>query len=176
MTKRDLPGLRTIVSAGEACTPDLVTDWGENRLFLNAYGPTEVTIICSVAICKPGTKVTIGRSVSNKRLFVLNPYGHPVPIGVPGELWVGGVGLARGYLNREELTKERFVHKEIVMGDGHTPRIERLYKTGDIVKWTPDGELIYLGRSDDQVKIRGYRIELGEIENQIRTIPESGNA
>ncbi|EPY09154.1 non-ribosomal peptide synthase, pvdj(2) [Paenibacillus alvei TS-15] len=174
MTKRDLPGLRTIVSAGEACTPDLVVDWGGNRLFLNAYGPTEVTIICSVAICKPGTKVTIGRPVSNKRLFVLNPFGHPVPIGVPGELWVGGVGLARGYLNREELTKERFVHKEIVMGDGYTPRIERLYKTGDIVKWTPDGELIYLGRSDDQVKIRGYRIELGEIENQIRNYPGIG--
>ncbi len=172
MTKRDLPGLRTIVSAGEACTPDLVMDWGGgDRLFLNAYGPTEVTIICSVAICKPGKNITIGRPVSNKRLYVLNPYGNPVPIGVPGELWVGGVGLARGYLNREELTKERFVHKEIMVGEGYTRRIERLYKTGDIVKWTSDGELIFLGRNDDQVKIRGYRIELGEIENQIRNHP-----
>lgn len=171
MSKRELPGLRTIVSAGEACTPDLINDWGKDRFFLNAYGPTEVTIICSVGLCRPGKKVTIGQPVYNKRLFVLNPFGQPVPLGVPGELWVGGVGLARGYLNREELTKERFVHKELVMGDGHAPQLERLYKTGDIVQWTPGGELIFIGRSDDQVKIRGYRIELGEIEHRLRQYP-----
>ncbi len=171
MSKRDLPGLRTIVSGGEACTPDIVKDWAKDRVFLNAYGPTEVTIICSVGLCRPGKKVTIGRPVYNKRLFVLNPFGQPVPVGVPGELWVGGVGLARGYLNREELTKERFVCKELVMGAGHAPQIERLYKTGDIVQWTPGGELIFIGRSDDQVKIRGYRIELGEIEHRLRQYP-----
>lgn len=171
MSKRELPGLRAIVSAGEACTPEIVKDWGKDRIFLNAYGPTEVTIICSVGLCRPGKKVTIGRPVYNKRLFVLNPFGQPVPVGVPGELWVGGVGLARGYLNREELTKERFVHKELVMGDGHAPQIERLYKTGDSVKWTSGGELIFIGRSDDQVKIRGYRIELGEIEHWLRQYP-----
>nr|WP_237712558.1 non-ribosomal peptide synthetase [Paenibacillus elgii] len=171
MSKRDLPGLRTIVSAGEACTPDIVNDWGKERLFLNAYGPTEVTIICSVGLCRPGKKVTIGGPVYNKRLFVLNPFGQPVPVGVPGELWVGGVGLARSYLNREELTQERFVHKELVMGDGHIPQRERLYKTGDIVKWTPGGELLFIGRIDDQVKIRGYRIELGEIEHRLRQYP-----
>ncbi|GLI08013.1 hypothetical protein YDYSG_40430 [Paenibacillus tyrfis] len=171
MSKRELPGLRTIVSAGEACTPDIVNDWGKDRFFLNAYGPTEVTIICSVGLCRPGKRVTIGQPVYNKRLFVLNPFGQPVPVGVPGELWVGGVGVARGYLNREELTQERFVYKEFVMGDGHAPQIERLYKTGDIVKWTPGGELIFIGRSDDQVKIRGYRIELGEIEHRLRQYP-----
>ncbi|WP_442604724.1 amino acid adenylation domain-containing protein [Paenibacillus elgii] len=172
MSKRDMPGLRMIVSAGEACTPDIVNDWGKERLFLNAYGPTEVTIICSVGLCRPGKKVTIGGPVYNKRLFVLNPFGQPVPVGVPGELWVGGVGLARGYLNREELTQERFVHKELVMGDGHTPQRERLYKTGDIVQWTPGGELLFIGRIDDQVKIRGYRIELGEIEHRLRQYPD----
>ncbi|WP_083484984.1 non-ribosomal peptide synthetase [Paenibacillus ihumii] len=171
MKKRGLPDLQTIVSAGEACTPDIVEDWGQERIFLNAYGPTEVTIICSVGTCRPGKKVTIGRPVYNKRLFVLNPFGQPVPVGVPGELWVGGVGLARGYLNREELTRERFVYKELVMGDGHAPQTERLYKTGDIVRWTPGGELLFIGRSDDQVKIRGYRIELGEIEHQLRQYP-----
>ncbi|GMX65680.1 hypothetical protein Elgi_49510 [Paenibacillus elgii] len=171
MSKRELPGLRTIVSAGEACTPDIVNDWGKDRFFLNAYGPTEVTIICSVGLCRPGKRVTIGQPVYNKRLFVLNPFGQPVPVGVPGELWVGGVGVARGYLNREELTQERFVYKEFVMGDGHAPQIERLYKTGDIVKWTPGGELIFIGRNDDQVKIRGYRIELGEIEHRLRQYP-----
>jgi len=174
MTKRDLPALRLIISGGEACSPDLVMAWGRERLFMNAYGPTEATIISAVATCKPGVEVTIGKPVSNRHLFVLNAAGNPVPVGVPGELWVGGIGLARGYLNREELTKERFVHKELVMGDGLVPWSQRLYRTGDIVRWTADGELIYLGRSDDQVKIRGYRIELGEIENQLRSYPGIG--
>ncbi|WP_233277424.1 non-ribosomal peptide synthetase [Paenibacillus durus] len=171
MNKRDLPGLRTIVSGGEACTPDIVKYWGKDRLFMNAYGPTEVTVLCSAAPCRPGRKITIGRPVYNKRLFVLNPFGNPVPVGVPGELWVGGVGLARGYLNREELTKERFIHKEIVMGDEYYLQIGRLYKTGDMVKWTTGGELEFIGRCDDQIKIRGYRIELGEIEHRLREYP-----
>lgn len=174
MKQRDLPQLRTIVSGGEPCTPDIVDYWGEGRLFVNAYGPTEVTVICSASPCKPGEEITIGKPVYNKRLFVLNPFGNPVPVGVPGELWVGGVGLARGYLNREELTKERFVNKEIVMGSEQSPQSERLYKTGDIVKWTSGGELVFIGRSDDQVKIRGYRIELGEIEHRLHLHPDIG--
>ncbi|MGQ3478679.1 amino acid adenylation domain-containing protein [Paenibacillus sp. TY11] len=174
MKQRELPRLRTIVSAGEACTSDIVDYWGRGRLFVNAYGPTEVTIICSTSVCRPGKEITIGKPVYNKRLFVLNPFGNPVPVGVPGELWVGGIGVARGYLNREELTQERFVYKEIVMGSECSPESERLYKTGDIVKWTPDGELVFIGRSDEQIKIRGYRIELGEIEHQLRQHPNIG--
>lgn len=172
MEQRELPNLRTIVSAGEPCTSDTVDYWGKSRLFVNAYGPTEVTVVCSTSVCKPGKEITIGKPVYNKRLFVLNPFGNPVPVGVPGELWVGGIGLARGYLNHEELTRERFVHKEINMGSEYSVQRERLYKTGDIVKWTADGELIFIGRSDEQIKIRGYRIELGEIEHRLRQHPD----
>lgn len=174
MKHRELPSLRTIVSAGEPCTSDIVDYWGRGRRFVNAYGPTEVTIICSTSVCRPGKEITIGKPVYNKRLFVLNPFGSPVPVGVPGELWVGGIGLARGYLNREELTQERFVHKEVVISSENPPHSERLYKTGDIVKWTPGGELVFIGRSDEQIKIRGYRIELGEIEHQLCQHPDIG--
>ncbi|WP_025718553.1 non-ribosomal peptide synthetase [Paenibacillus sp. 1-18] len=174
MKQRDLPELRTIVSAGEPCTSDIVDYWGKGRLYVNAYGPTEVTVICSTSVCKPGKGITIGKPVYNKRLFVLNSFGNPVPVGVPGELWVGGIGLARGYLNRDELTQERFVHKQIVMGREYPAQTERLYKTGDIVKWTPNGELVFIGRSDEQIKIRGYRIELGEIEHRLRQHPGIG--
>ncbi|MFK4473065.1 amino acid adenylation domain-containing protein/non-ribosomal peptide synthase protein (TIGR01720 family) [Paenibacillus sp. RC73] len=167
MKPRELSELHTIVSAGEPCTPDIVNYWGRGRLFVNAYGPTEVTILCSTSVCKPEAEITIGKPAYNKRLFVFNPFGNSVPVGVPGELWVGGVGLARGYLNREELTQERFVHKEMIIGQR-----ERLYRTGDVVKWTPDGELVFIGRSDEQIKIRGYRIELGEIEHQLRQHPD----
>ncbi|KAF6565105.1 amino acid adenylation domain-containing protein [Paenibacillus sp. EKM202P] len=174
MKHRELPKLRTLVSAGEPCTPDIVDYWGRGRRFVNAYGPTEVTIICATSVCQPGKEITIGKPVYNKRLIVLNSFGNPVPVGVPGELWVGGIGLARGYLNREELTRERFVHKEIAVSSEYPSHSERLYKTGDIVKWTPDGELVFIGRSDEQIKIRGYRIELGEIEYQLRQHPDIG--
>ncbi|WP_262384748.1 non-ribosomal peptide synthetase [Paenibacillus terrae] len=170
MKPRELSELHTIVSAGEPCTSDIVNYWGRGRLFVNAYGPTEVTILCSTSVCKPEAEITIGKPVYNKRLFVFNPFGNSVPVGVPGELWVGGIGLARGYLNREELTQERFVHKE--MSIGNESQRERLYRTGDVVKWTPDGELVFIGRSDEQIKIRGYRIELGEIEHQLRQHPD----
>lgn len=175
MGERELPVLRTIVSGGEVCTPDLVKAWGRRRLFLNAYGPTEVTVMCSAAPCSPGREITIGKPVYNKRLYVLNPFGNPVPIGVPGELWVGGIGLARGYLNREELTKKCFVNKEILIGGEFPLHTERLYRTGDIVKWTPKGNLVFLGRCDNQVKIRGFRIELGEIEHQLCQYPGIGH-
>ncbi|QDY82732.1 amino acid adenylation domain-containing protein [Paenibacillus polymyxa] len=172
MKHRELPKLHTLISAGEPCTPDIVDYWGRGRQFVNAYGPTEVTIICATSVCRPGKEITIGQPVYNKRLFVLNSFGNPVPVGVPGELWVGGIGLARGYLNREELTRERFVYKEIAISSEYSSHSERLYKTGDIVKWTPDGELVFIGRSDEQIKIRGYRIELGEIEYQLRQHPD----
>ncbi len=121
----------------------------------NVYGPTETTIWSTRALVTTDD-VSLGEPLANTTLFVLEPTGQPAPFGVPGELWIGGAGLARGYHERPELTAERFVVH---------PDFGRLYRTGDLVRRTPDGRLTYLGRLDDQVKVRGYRIELGEIEN-----------
>ena len=108
--------------------------------------------------------IPIGKPLSNTTCYVLDRQGRPQPIGVPGELWIGGDGVARGYLNRPELTAERFVENPLVPG-------ERLYRSGDLVRWSPEGELEYLGRIDEQVKIRGHRIELGEIESRLLEHP-----
>ena len=121
--------------------------------------------------------VNIGSPIENKKLYILNEHMQAVPIGVPGELYIGGVGLARGYLNRAELTKEKFVpnpfatEKEKEQGENG-----RLYKTGDLVRYCADGSIEFLGRIDQQVKIRGYRIELGEIESQLRRQTEIQDA
>ncbi len=130
----------------------------------NEYGPTEATIGCSVSQVIENEKITIGGPISNTKLFVLDNVGQLTPIGVPGELCIAGAGLARGYLKRPELTKEKFVTNPF--GEGN------LYRTGDRVRRLLDGNLEYLGRLDDQVKIRGYRIELGEIGQALENIPQ----
>ncbi|MEP7122426.1 MAG: non-ribosomal peptide synthase/polyketide synthase [Byssovorax sp.] len=155
-----LPDLRTIVVAGEACSEELVSRWAPGRQLIDAYGPTETSVCASLGECfAGGGKPSIGKPISNHRIVILDPAGELLPIGVPGELCVGGIGLARGYLNRPELTAEKFI------ADPHsaTPG-QRLYRTGDLARYLPDGTLEYLGRIDDQVKVRGFRIELGEIE------------
>ena len=114
-----------------------------------------------------GKTINIGRAVDNARLYVLDKHFNPVPIGTPGQLFIGGVGVARGYLNREELTKERFIDNPFATPLDIEKGYTRLYQTGDIVSWLPNGELKYIGRNDEQVKIRGYRIELGEIESAL---------
>jgi len=155
-----LPHLRAIVSGGEACSPTLVGQWGAGRHFFNAYGPTEGTIAVATGEVKPGMDpVPLGFPLGNVSWFLLDKFQRLVLPGSPGELYVGGPGLARGYLNREELTEEKFVNIDV--GDGRT---RRLYRTGDLVRYTHEGQLLYLGRLDQQIKYKGYRIEPGEIE------------
>lgn len=130
------------------------------RTLWNLYGPTETTIWSTLSQVTPEqSEITIGRPIANTRVYVLDAAGLPVPIGVPGELHIGGDGVAAGYHNRPDLTAERFIPDPF-----DAAHAERLYKTGDLVRYRPDGELVHLGRLDHQVKIRGFRIELGEIE------------
>ena len=146
-----------------------------NVKVINAYGPTETTVMCSTHLFANGEEFkNIGTPISNAKCYVLDNNLNPLPIGGIGELYVGGTGLARGYLNQAELTEERFIpnpfQTEAERRDtsyGEKGRNARLYKTGDLVRWLPDGNLEYIGRNDFQVKIRGYRIELGEIENAL---------
>ena len=151
--------LVSLILAGEACSEPLVRPWVEKYKVFNAYGPTEGTIWSSAVQLDLNRAITIGRPIANTRFYVLDGHLNPVPTGVPGELYIGGVGVARGYLNRAQLTAQRFVVDPFV-----TDADTRMYRTGDWVRYLPDGNLEFIGRNDDQVKVRGFRIELGEIE------------
>jgi len=173
----DLPDLQTVVSAGEGCSWELATRWAAGRRFLNAYGPTEATVgptcyAVTERIAEAGS-VPIGRPLPNYQAYILDQWMQPVPIGTQGELYIGGVSLARGYHNRPELTAERFVYWSPTSGaaDAATPGAVRLYRTGDLARHLPDGVLEFLGRADQQVKLRGFRIEPGEIEAVLRQHP-----
>ncbi len=141
----------------------LANDSGPTRWF-NVYGPTECTVDATACCINEagGDKPRIGRPVANARVYIVDSRGQPVPPGVTGEIWLGGAGVARGYLNRPELTAERFIADPFCRDAG-----ARLYKTGDLGRYTPGGSIEYVGRNDDQVKIRGFRVELGEVENQL---------
>jgi amino acid adenylation domain-containing protein len=162
--------LRHVVCGGERMPPDL-----PDRLFArlnvelyNAYGPTEATITSTVFRCRgphrPET-VPIGRPIDNTRAYVMDRDGNPAPIGVPGELYIGGRGVARGYLNRPELTAEKFVPDPFADARG------RMFRTGDLARYLPDGNIEFLGRIDEQAKVRGYRIEPGEVEAALALSP-----
>ncbi|HKQ08245.1 MAG TPA: amino acid adenylation domain-containing protein [Blastocatellia bacterium] len=164
----NLPALRTIIAAGENCAAATAARWAEGRLFINAYGPTEVAVCASLfkRTAAASEAPPIGRPIENKRIYLLDPLMNPVAIGVKGELLVGGPGLARGYLNRPDVTAERFIP------DGFNPLPgARLYRTGDLAACLADGNLTFLGRADHQVKIRGHRIEPGEIEGVLGQSP-----
>jgi amino acid adenylation domain-containing protein len=172
----DLPALRVLMSGGEELPSELARRWvaRSGPRFVNDYGPTEVTISATFMELDAGTQLPppIGRPVRpNYQAYVLDPHLNPVPVGVTGELHLGGASVARGYLNRPELTRERFIPDPFRPGSG-----ARLYKTGDLVRRRPDGTIVFLGRADGQVKIRGLRIELGEIETALATHPAIAQA
>ncbi|MCK8108989.1 amino acid adenylation domain-containing protein [Pseudoalteromonas sp. 2CM41L] len=160
-------GLQTIIVGGEKCESSHIASWLETGVeVFNAYGPTEVSICCSVEQVKNTDEVGIGGGISNSQLLVLDLHRRLVPNGVVGELYVGGMGLARGYLNQPELTDERFIDNPF-KGTAAACNDKKLYKTGDLVKRLANGSLVFIGREDEQVKIRGFRVELGEIENYL---------
>ncbi|MFI5527229.1 amino acid adenylation domain-containing protein [Kitasatospora sp. NPDC051853] len=164
----DFPQLRVLVSAGEAVSAEQAARWAAHTTFVNAYGPTE-TSVCATLTPIPagaGGRPSIGGPVANVRVHVLDEELHPLPDGVPGELYVAGPCLARGYLGRPAMTAERFVPDPFATEPG-----ARLYRTGDVVSRQADGTLQYLGRRDHQVKVRGLRAEPGEIENLLLTHP-----
>jgi amino acid adenylation domain-containing protein len=164
MDPAELPELRVVVSAGEALPPAVAARWAGAVELHDAYGPTEATVAAtSGRVPAEGSVPSIGRPLENVRAYVLDERMRPVPAGIPGELCVGGAGLARGYLNRAALTAERFVPDPFAPEAG-----ARLYRTGDRARWRADGTLEYGGRLDEQVKVRGFRIELGEIEAALR--------
>ena len=163
LPQRSLPSLRTLISAGEALSPDVAERWGRNRRLINAYGPTEATVCTTMGPVRPGERIRIGTPVANKWVYILNRFGQLQPTGVPGELCIGGEGLARGYLGRFELTREKFVDNPFGPG--------KMYRTGDRARWLADGNIEYLGRMDEQVKIRGHRVEPEEIRYHLQEHP-----
>ena len=169
---RAYSSLRLLISAGEACPPELVKRWAKAPIrFVNGYGPTESTICTTLGTCDPAHSGAppIGRPATNLEVQILDARGKLLPIGVPGELHIGGLGLARGYLGRPELTAQKFIEHPLEPG-------ARLYRSGDLARWRADGSLDYLGRIDDQVKLRGFRIELGEIEAVLALHPAVAQA
>ncbi|WP_432140281.1 amino acid adenylation domain-containing protein [Streptomyces sp. bgisy084] len=175
---RELPALRHLVVTGEALPPDLCRRWFArfpHIPMVNAYGPTECSDDVTHAVIRAGdpigeARVSIGRTVRNTRLHILDENMAPVPVGVPGELYVGGSGVSRGYGGRPALTAERF------LPDPFGPAGARLYRTGDVTTWNEDGSIEFLGRVDHQVKLRGVRIELGEIEAALTALNEVADA
>jgi non-ribosomal peptide synthetase-like protein len=167
---RDVPSIHTLIVGGEPCPRDLVERWSRpERRMLNTYGPTETTVTATWCELEPGRPITIGRPIPGYRVYVLDEALRPVPHGRTGEICIGGAGVAQGYVNRPDLTAAKFVPNPFEIG-------HRLYRSGDLGRLTPNGEVEFLGRIDSQVKIRGYRIELGEIEAVLLDDPAVGNA
>jgi len=164
-----LGGLKTWLIGGEALPVSLATRVAQatNAKIVNMYGPTETTVWSSTEpVTGTESSISIGRPIANTQLYILDRHGNATAVGVPGELCIGGSGVVRGYYNRPDLTQQRFIPNPFSKDAG-----ARLYRTGDVAKFLPDGRVEFLGRLDHQVKIRGYRIELGEIESTLCACP-----
>ncbi|HEX8146092.1 MAG TPA: amino acid adenylation domain-containing protein, partial [Pyrinomonadaceae bacterium] len=168
MPRAEAGTLMKLVTAGEPLTPGALRRWaGDGREVINAYGPTETTVCATAGVCEPGDEaVTVGRPIDGTEVYVLSEDLQPVPAGVTGELYVGGAGLARCYVNLPALTAEKFVPDPFGGRAG-----ARLYRTGDLARWRADGRVEFVGRRDQQVKLRGFRVELGEVESVLGRHP-----
>lgn len=165
MMEIEVPSIRLLILGGEQCPQELATRWcNERRRVINTYGPTEATVVSTWHECHPDRVITIGKPLPTYQVYILDEDLERVEPGVEGEIHIGGICLARGYVNRPDLTAEKFIPNPFTF-DPDTS--DRLYKTGDLGAWTPDGEIQFLGRIDGQVKLRGFRIELAEIESVI---------
>ena len=168
MPPEKLPHLQTLIIGGEASSAELLSKWCQNYNLFNGYGPTESTVCTTFALIQsPEQKPFIGKPIGNLQVYILDPNLNPVPIGVNGELYIGGEGLAKGYLHQPTLTQSKFIANPFG-NDSNS----RLYKTGDIVRYSSDGNIEFINRIDNQVKIRGFRIELGEIEAVLTQHPQ----
>ncbi|MGO4295019.1 amino acid adenylation domain-containing protein [Chitinophaga sp. RAB17] len=165
-----LQTIKKLITAGEAAITAHATAFSRQGTYYNAYGPTESAICATIFRIEKNSIITspvipVGIPISNTQLYLLDPYLNLVPPGAVGEIYIGGAGLARGYLNQGALTAAQFLPNPFRKG-------ERIYKTGDLGKWREDGNMMYIGRNDDQVKIRGYRVELGEVESALNAYPD----
>ncbi|WOJ89091.1 Pls/PosA family non-ribosomal peptide synthetase [Methylocapsa polymorpha] len=175
---RDVPTLRLIILGGEACPSAIANRWCKpGRRIFNSYGPTETTVVATVGEVRPGAPVTIGRPIANYSCYVADEHQALVGANVEGELLIGGPGVAKGYMGRDQLTAEKFIANPFLAGaapeDAPDPI---LYRSGDAVTMDSNGDLVFHGRIDDQVKIRGFRVELGEIEAKLTDLPDVSQA
>ncbi|CAG9001154.1 MAG: Linear gramicidin synthase subunit D [Candidatus Celerinatantimonas neptuna] len=172
MPYENLPDLEVISVAGEPSGHELLNKWGEGRRYVNLYGPTETAVYMTHTQLEPGCeRIHLGRPMANVNVWILDEYHQPLPIGVVGEICIGGVGLSPGYLNKSEQTQQRFIAHPFAQSSS-----ERIYCSGDLGRYLPDGSIECIGRIDHQVKIRGYRVEMGEIETAVSKHPSVQDA